>query len=78
HEDALAEPTPLSRFRGAAMRRSVMVTWVVVVVVVAQSIRREVAIGDGLFLALGVFLAGLAGASVLDWQAMMSRELGSW
>ncbi|NIS30328.1 MAG: hypothetical protein GWN07_08705, partial [Actinobacteria bacterium] len=60
------------------MRRSVMVTWVVVVVVVAQSIRREVAIGDGLFLALGVFLAGLAGASVLDWQAMMSRELGSW
>jgi signal transduction histidine kinase len=37
-----------------------------------------VVLTDGLLVAFGVFTAGLAAASAIDWDRMMGRDLGPW
>ena len=69
---------PLFRFRAAALRRSVAVGWVVLVIIGAQAVRENV-FGSPLFLIpAAVFGTVLVAASLVDWNRVMPTRHGPW
>lgn len=69
---------PLFRFRAAALRRSVAVGWVVIVIIGAQAVRENV-FGSALFLIpAAVFGTVLVAASLVDWNRVMPTRNGPW
>jgi signal transduction histidine kinase len=75
-EDPRAEP--LVRFRGAALRRATLISWLVLLLVAAQGIRHEIQPTRTLGVIALAFVAGLAVSSVVDWQKVLASRVGSW
>lgn len=69
---------PLVRFRGAALRRATLISWLVLLLVVAQGIRHEIQPTRPLGVIALAFVTGLAVASIVDWQKVLASEVGSW
>ncbi|MGH8926879.1 MAG: hypothetical protein ACRDWH_00890 [Acidimicrobiia bacterium] len=69
---------PLYRFRAAALRRSVALGWVVIVIIGAQAVREGV-FGSPLFLIPAALLGTvLVAASLVDWNRVMPTPNGPW
>ena len=74
----LVDLQPQYHFRAAALRRSVAVGWVVIVIIGAQAVREDV-FGRALFLIpAATFGIVLVGASLVDWDAVMPTPKGPW
>ncbi len=69
---------PLIRFRAAALRRSVLFAWVIVVVVTAQAVSRGVVTDRQFLLVVGVFVVILAGATSANWTEVLAASRGKW
>ncbi len=69
---------PLAHFQGAALRRATLITWLVLLLVVAQGIRHEVEPTTGLAVVGSAFVVGLALASIVDWRKALASDVGSW
>lgn len=73
-----APQPPLVRFRAAALRRSVFLAWIVVIVLVAQAVGQEV-IANPRFLAITtIFIVILALATAADWSRLLVTPYGPW
>jgi signal transduction histidine kinase len=66
----------LVRFRAAALRRSVMLGWVLLVVLTAAAVRTETFTDRRFLLTVAVFLIILSLASGTDWAAVLRRPQG--
>jgi signal transduction histidine kinase len=66
----------LAAFRAAALRRSVVLAWVVVIVLTGQAVRREVATEQRFIVTMGMFVVMLSVASAFDWRQLLDRSVG--
>lgn len=73
-----AQPTisTLVRFRAAALRRSVMLGWVLLVVLTAAAVRTDAFGSQRFLITIAVFLVILSLASGTDWTAVLRRRYG--
>jgi signal transduction histidine kinase len=69
---------PLYRFRAAAMRRSVALGWVVIVILGAQAVRESVFTSPRFLLPAALFATVLVAASLIDWNRVMPTPNGPW
>lgn len=67
----------LIRFRAAALRRSVMLGWVLLVVLTAAAVRTDTFPNRRFLVTVAVFLVILSLASGTDWAAVLRRTHGS-
>ncbi|MDX1448174.1 MAG: ATP-binding protein [Acidimicrobiia bacterium] len=72
------EPTTgsLVRFRAAALRRSVLLGWVVLVVLTAAAVRSESFPDRRFLITVGAFLVVLSAAAGTDWTALLHKRYG--
>lgn len=79
---AILSPTvdlqPLFRFRAAAMRRSVALGWVVIVILGAQAVRETVFTSARFLIPAALFATVLVAASLIDWNRVMPTANGPW
>jgi signal transduction histidine kinase len=66
----------LVRFRAAALRRSVLLGWVLLVVLTAAAVRADSFPDQRFLLTASVFLVILAAASGTDWAALLRKSYG--
>jgi signal transduction histidine kinase len=66
----------LVRFRAAALRRSAMLGWVILVVLTAAAVRAESFADRRFLVTVGVFLVLLTFATTTDWASTLRRPLG--
>lgn len=66
----------LVRFRAAALRRSVMLGWVLLVVLTAAAVRTDAFGSQRFLITIAVFLVILSLASGTDWTAVLRRRYG--
>jgi signal transduction histidine kinase len=66
----------LSAFRAAALRRSVLLSWVVVTVLTGQAVRRDVVTDQRFLVTMGAFIVLLSVASAFDWRELLQRPYG--
>ena len=66
----------LSAFRAAALRRSVLLSWVVVTVLTGQAVRRDVVTDQRFLVTMGAFIVLLSVASAFDWRELLQRLYG--
>lgn len=66
----------LVRFRAAALRRSVVLGWVLLVVLTAAAVRTETFTDRRFLITVAVFLMMLSLASGTDWTAVLRRPQG--
>ncbi len=77
-DDQESATEPLTRFRAAALRRSVLFAWMIVVVIVAQAVSSNAIADRRLILIAGVFVVVLAGATSANWTEVLAARRGSW
>lgn len=68
----------LVRFRAAALRRSVVFAWAMVLVILAQAVKEEVITERRTLTALGVFVVILAGATAANWAEVLAARQRGW
>ncbi|MFP5332030.1 MAG: ATP-binding protein [Acidimicrobiia bacterium] len=68
----------LVRFRAAALRRSVLLGWVVLVVLTAAAVRAESFPDRHFLITVAVFLVVLSVASGTDWSAVLQKRYGQF
>lgn len=73
-----ADLQPLYRFRAAAMRRSVALGWVVIVILGAQAVREDVFSSPRFLIPAALFGTVLVAASLIDWNKVMPTANGPW
>ncbi|HJU82017.1 MAG TPA: ATP-binding protein [Acidimicrobiia bacterium] len=75
-----ADIAPLWRFRAAAMRRAVALTWVVLAILAAQAVRQWEENFDevGFAVAVVVMALVLLASSLIDWYRVMPTHRGPW
>jgi signal transduction histidine kinase len=66
----------LIRFRAAALRRSVLLGWVLLVVLTAAAVRAESFPNQRFLITIAVFLVALSLASGTDWSAVLHKPYG--
>jgi signal transduction histidine kinase len=66
----------LSAFRAAALRRSVLLAWIVVIVLTGQAVRRDVVTNGRFIFTMGAFILLLSVATAFDWRELLQRKSG--
>jgi signal transduction histidine kinase len=69
---------PLVRFRAAALRRSVFLAWILVLIITAQAVRVGVFERGRFLFTAGVFVVGLALATAANWNQVLGTAVGGW
>jgi len=73
-----AATQPMLAFRAAALRRSVYVTWVVLILLLGQGVRNTI-IDDPRFLGSAAgFVVVLALSTAVDWDRALPKRFGPW
>ena len=73
-----SDVAPVWRFRAAAMKRSVALAWVVLVILAALAVREGAFVYLGLSLSVVLMAIVLTASSLLDWQRIMPTNSGPW
>ncbi len=68
----------LVRFRAAALRRSVLFAWVVILAVLAETVRTGIVDRTPVVVVLGVFVVILAGATAANWAEVLASRQTGW
>ncbi len=68
----------LARFRAAALRRSVLFAWVIIIVIAAQAVSESVFDSRRFLLTAAVFVIILSGATATNWTDVLIAERGRW
>lgn len=69
---------PLLRFRAAAIRRSVFLSWILVAILVSIGVGSDKAEDPRLLISAAGFIVVLALATAVNWEQVLSRTVGPW
>lgn len=69
---------PLLHFRAAALTRSVLVGWAVLVILTAQAFRQEVVLTTQFLASGGALLLVMGISTAMDWGKVMAAQYGQW
>jgi signal transduction histidine kinase len=76
--DRHSDENPLARFRAAALRRSVALGWIVLIILATQAVRESVFQHPRYLLPSALFGVVLVASALVDWDHLMIGPSGPW